>query len=378
MLRPHKPSKKKRSRVFGDNTSPVIKDAATRLAKSYAGRRDELAKVLSWSLPRVDNLLDRQTTNPWTFLASAPKLAYALGDRRADFVQRIVSEFVPAGYPVAQQLAAAMGNKGVLAEPLALSLGMRLETLLRFLNGVLDAPPEKHEAGFADFLGITRTELKNALRESRTRRRYPTIEVGSSVGGTAVCELIYDLCQHECSSPTEFAAAHHFTPGNIRDMLAGEQPPHVSADLLARLALALQENEKQVIHGIKLNSPMPVGPHPAVIKRMQERIDKSTVPSVAKEIGINRSTLTRILQTQNLCVASATTTHAVRKWLGLGWTQFVELARQKDRNLKSIGRRSLTSAVPEEDAEVSLLRYWRKAPDDRRAAAMDVLMGVSV
>lgn len=371
-------SKRKLAGVAADNTSPVVTDIANRLSKAFAGKRDALAKLLGWSEARVDNLLDKKSPNPWAFLAAAPKFALALGERRVDMVQRIVSEFVPAAYPVAQRLASVMGNKGILAEQFAVQLGMRLESLLRLLNGALEAPPDRAQAAIAEVLGITLEELEHALRESRTRRRYPTIEVGSSADGTPICELIYDLCKHEGTSPTEFAEAHHFTPGNIRDWLVGVQPAHVSNDLVARLAVALQVGEKQVIHGIKRNVPMPDGPHPAVIKRMQERIARGTIPGAAEEIGINRSTLTRILQTQNLCVASATTTHAVRKWLGLGWTQFVDLARQKERNLKTLGRRSLTSAVPEEDAEVSLLRYWRKAPEDRRVAAMDILMGVSV
>jgi len=373
-----KRSKRKVAGVAGDNASPVVTETANRLNKVFAGKRDVLAKLLGWSEARVDNLLDKKTPNPWAFLASAPKLALALGEKRVELVQRIVGEFVPSAYPVAQRLAAVMGNKGILAEQFAPQLGLRLETLLRFLNGALESPPNKAEAAIAEVLGLTVGELKHALKESRNRRRFPTIEVGSAADGTPICELIYELCEHEETSPTEFAAAHHFTPGNIRDMLVGDQPAHVSSDFVARLALALQVNEKQVIHGIKRNVPMPSGPHPAVIKRMTERIEATTVPGAAKEIGINRATLTRILQTQNLCVASATTTHAVRKWLGLGWTPFVELARQKDRNLKTLGRRSLTSAMPEEDAEISLLKYWRKAPEDRRAAALDLLMGVCV
>lgn len=359
-------------------TTEMIRDIAKNLRKEFNKNRDALAKGLGWTRLRVDNLLDNETPNPWSLLAAAPKLAVVLKRKRAELVSHMASAFVPAGFPIALKLAEMMGNKGILPEVFAEKLGMRLEILLRYLNGFNDKPHKDIFEKIAEVLNTTPDDLTALIREARVRRKYPTVEVGSAEKSVPICELLHEVCSQEKNSPTDFAKAHHFSPGNIRELLDGKQPTRLSSDFIERMAVALQVDRTEVIHGIKLNVPLPAGPHPEIIRRIEARIADSNLPAAADEIGINRSTLKGIIRSQDLFVANATTIHAVRVWLGLGWMAYVKLAREKPRINKTFGRRSLTSVLPEEDDELRLLKYFRNAPPERRSAALEILLGANV
>lgn len=358
----------------------VVGEIAKRLRKEFDRNREHLADLMGWTRLRVDNFLDNETPNPWGLLSVAPRLADILHEKRSTLVQRLVEAFIPAGFPIAQRLATMMGDKGIQPEKFCEKLGMKLDLLLRILNGHNDQAPKEAQKNIAEILGISTEDLGAMVREARTRRKYPTAEIEKNENSVAISELLYEVCKQEKLSPTQFSAAHHFAPTSIRLLLTGQQIGRFSMEFIDRMAVALQVDRMQVIQGIRMNVPLPKGPHLEIVKRIQARLDlgDNNHLAVANEIGVHRSTVSGILSMRDLNSMNGITIHAIRVWLGMNWQEFCKCASEKPRNLKTVSRKSFTSAMPEEDAEIRLLKYYRKAPPERRAAALNLLIGATV
>jgi len=359
------------------NTPATLTATIARLFRDkYGNNYTALAKDLGWTVRRTEYLVKKESTSPWALLADCPRIGMLLGIRRERLLTDIIEALIPRHALIGRRLATAQGNRGIEVSAFAHNIGIPSTLLLRLYNGKIDTPPDKAIKLIGNYLKIGEHELHNIINESRLKRRYQTKDVGEVKDALPLAEILFDACEREKIIASQFAAKYRFAPNTIRQLIAGHQPD-LTQDLIERLAQALDCALNYVVAGLKLNQSLPTGPHDGVIIRIESRVEGRPLRVVAKEIGIARSSLERLIALRDLDQANSSTMHAVRIWLGLSWEGLIMLAKQRERKLNTM-RKSLTSAQPEEEQELQLLRHWRHAQPAARVQAMNALMGVDV
>ncbi len=356
----------------GADADQLIAAYAAQLLARHQGELPAIASALQWPVSAVRTLMRGGKSARWRLLFGIARVALALGRTRDAIAQEMARSFLPSACVLGHAVVRTIATRGLPLAQVLKQLGMSEAALTRLLLGrALGGLPATARSALARFLGLPDAQVQQLIQESLTRRRMPTRELALVGPVRSLAEALHDAFDQEGLSQTAWVQRHRFSNHWIRSLVIGHQP-RTPQRSLARLAAALGWQERQVLAGLRLNQPFPPPPHREVFERIARCAPGEGLDVLARAFAMTRAGVERLCARQDLSRTSTRTMHRIRRWLGLSWREFVDLASSQQRTPSS-ELRCATSFTPVDQGELVMIRLWRKAKPAVRELALQAL-----
>lgn len=227
----------------------------------------------------------------------------------------------------------------------------------------------------------------------RVRARHRTLNTQESTAVVPLADLILQDCDKNNITPTVWSKKHHMRETTIAALARGQQVGY-SPPTAVRLGEIIGVASEEINRSLRANEEFPSGSVPEIQRLVVERMmaTKITQRDLEVQTGLDGPYLSKLIKTGHLSSeANLLSPWRLMRWLGLTRHQFVVAGmmgsrNRADGNLSRQGRtafptnrrsftRAQTSAQTDDQREMKILLFWRRASEESKRKVEEILLG---